>query len=65
MATFISLPRELRDQIYRQVLVSPLPIHFSSTHGPIICDPDLLGPVAMLFAWAANRQTAEEACEII
>ena len=64
MANFTSLPREIRDLIYRQVLVSPLPIHFSNIHRPIICDPDLLGPVAMLFVWASNRQIAEGACEI-
>ena len=64
MTNFNSLPRELRDDIYRQVLVSPLPIQFSNTLGPMLCDPDLLGPVAILFAWALNPQIADEACEI-
>lgn len=63
MTNFNSLPRELRDQIYGQVLVSPLPIQFSNVLGPMVCDPDLLGPMAMLFAWASNRQIADEACE--
>lgn len=62
MANFNSLPRELRDQIYGLVLVSPLPIQFSNVLGPMVCDPDLLGPMAMLFAWASNRQIADEAC---
>lgn len=30
----------------------------------MVCDADLLGPMAMLFAWASNRQIADEACEI-
>lgn len=64
MTNFNSLPRELRDQIYGTVLVSPLPIQFCNVLGPMICDPDRLGPMAMLFAWASNRQIADEACEI-
>ena len=64
MTKFNSLPRELRDDIYRQVLVSPLPIQFDNIFGPMLCDPDLLSPAAMLFAWASNRQIADEACEI-
>ena len=64
MANFNSLPRELRDQIYEQVLISPSPIQFNNVLGPMVCDPDLLGPMAMLFAWASNRQIADEACEI-
>ena len=64
MASFNSLPRELRDIIYGLVLVSPLPIQFSNVFGPMVCDPDLIGPVAMLFAWASNRQVADEACEM-
>ena len=61
---FNSLPRELRDQIYGQVLVSPSVIQFSNVLGPIVYDPDLLGPLAMLFSWASNPQIANEACEI-
>lgn len=64
MANFNTLPRELRDQIYGQVLVSPLPLQFSNVLGLMVCDPDLLGAMAMLFAWASNRQIADEACEI-
>lgn len=64
MTNFNSLPRELRDQIYGQVLVSPSPIQFSNVLGLMVCDPDLLGPMAMLFAWASNRKIADEACEI-
>ena len=64
MTNFLSLPRELRDQIYGQLLVRPLPIQFSNVLGPIVCDPDVLGPLTMLFAWASNRQIADEACEI-
>ena len=64
MTNFNSLPRELRDHIYRQVLISPLPIQFNNNLGPMLCDPDLLSPVAMLFAWASNRQIADEACQI-
>ncbi|CAF9905903.1 MAG: hypothetical protein ALECFALPRED_001902 [Alectoria fallacina] len=64
MANFNSLPRELRDQIYGQLLVSPLPIQFSNVLGPMICDPDFLGPTAMLFEWASNGRIADEACEI-
>lgn len=64
MTNFNSLPRELRDQIYLQVLVSPLPIQYSNVLGPMVCDPDLIGPMAMLFAWASNRQVADEACEM-
>ena len=30
----------------------------------MVCDPDLIGPMAMLFVWVSNRQTADEACEI-
>lgn len=64
MTNFNFLPRELRDQIYGQVLVSPLPIQFSNVFGPMVCDPDLLGPMAMLFSWASNQQIAVEACEM-
>ena len=64
MVNFNSLPRELRDQIYRQVLVNPFPIEFSNVLGPMIYDPDLLGPMAMLFDWASDHQIAHEACEI-
>ena len=64
MTNFNSLPRELRDHIYRQVLVSPLPIQFNNILGPMLCDPDLLSPVAMLFAWASSRPIADEACQI-
>lgn len=64
MTNFNSLPRELRDHIYRQVLISPFPIRFNNVLGPMLCDPDLLSPVAMLFAWASNRQIADEACQI-
>lgn len=64
MANFNSLPRELRDMIYGLVLVSPLPIQISNVLGPMVCDPDLIGPMAMLFAWASNRQVADEACEM-
>ncbi len=64
MANFNALPREIRDQIYGQVLVSPLPLQFSNVLGPMVCDPDLLGAMAMLFSWASNRQIADEACEI-
>ena len=64
MTNFHSLPRELRDQIYRQVLVSPHPIQFSNILGPMLCDPDLIGPMAMLFWWASDRQIADEACEV-
>ena len=64
MANFNALPRELRDQIYGQVLVSPFPIQFSNVLGPMVSDPDFLGPMAMLFAWASNGQIADEACEM-
>lgn len=61
VTNFNSLPREFRDLIYEQVLVSPSPIQFTNVLGPRVCDPDLLGPMVMLFAWAKN---ADEACEI-
>lgn len=61
VTNFNSLPRELRDLIYEQVLVSLSPIQFTNILGPRVCDPDLLGPMAMLFAWAKN---ADEVCEI-
>ena len=64
MTNFSSLPREIRDQIYTQVLANPLPIQFSNVLGLMVCDPDLLGPMAMLFAWASNLQIADEACAI-
>ena len=64
MTNFSSLPRELRDQIYGLVLVSPVPIPFSNILGPSVFDPDLQGPMAMLFSWASNQQIADEACEI-
>lgn len=64
MANFNNLPRELRDQIYGQVLVSPNPIQFSNVFGPMVRNPELLGPMAILFDWASNGQIADEACEI-
>lgn len=64
MIQFESLPREIRDQIYGQVLISPVPIKFSNVLGPMVYDPDLLGPMAMLFAWASNLQIADDACEM-
>ena len=63
MANFNSLPRELRDQIYEKVLIINSPIQFSNVLGPMVYDPDLIGPMAMLFAWASNLQVADEACE--
>lgn len=64
MANLNSLPRESRDEIYRQVLVSPRPIQYSNILGAIQCDPALLGRMAMLFSWASNRQIVDETCEI-
>ena len=65
MTNFNCLPRELRDKVYSQVLVSPLPIQFNNVLDPMVCDPDLLAaPMAMLFAWASSRRIADEACEI-
>ena len=64
MTNFNSLPRELRDQVYTQVLVSTLPIQFSNVLGPVVCNPDLRAPMAMLFSWASSPQIADEACEI-
>ena len=64
MTNFNSLPRELRDQVYSQVLVSTLPIQFSNVLGPMVCDPDFIAPMAMLFAWASSQRIADEACEI-
>ena len=64
MTSFSTLPRELREQIYSLVLVSPVPIQFSNVFGPMLRDPEFPGPLRNWFDWASNGQIIDEACEI-
>lgn len=39
-ANFLSLPREIRDVIYKELVVSLQPVHYTRRTGPIVCDID-------------------------
>ena len=59
-ATFLSLPRELRDQVYQDLVISSEPIHFNRRSGPLVNDID----EALLRTWGTLDQVAREACEM-
>lgn len=56
----MSLPRELRDQIYEELLVSPELVHFNQISGPIVYDVE----DRLLSLWSSLPQNAQEACEM-
>ncbi|KAL2036760.1 hypothetical protein N7G274_010484 [Stereocaulon virgatum] len=58
--TFLSLPRELRDLVYRDHVISSQPICFNRRSGPIVNDIDN----SLLRMWDSSDQVAREACEI-
>jgi len=58
--SFMSLSRELRDQIYAKLLISPQPMHFNRISGPIVYDVE----DNLLTLWSTLPQIAEEACKM-
>lgn len=55
-STFLSLPRELRDEIYKHILASGEKRHTTLRHGTLVCKTGLLG---------ANTQTRAEFLDAI
>jgi len=60
-ANFMSLPRELRDNIYEQLVVTSQPIRFDQLFGPLAYGIQGLN---LLYGWDVLRQITQEACEI-
>ena len=57
---FLSIPREIRDLVYEQLLISSEPINFNRFSGPLVYDID----TGLLSSWKAIPQVAHEACGI-
>lgn len=60
-ANFMSLPRELRDHVYEQLVVTSQPIRFDQLFGPLAYGIQGLN---LLYGWDTLRQVTQEACEI-
>ncbi len=60
-AHFMSLPREVRDRIYEQVVVASQPIRFDPFYGPLA---QMVEGLNLLYGWDTLRQITQEACEI-
>ena len=58
--TFLSIPREIRDFVYENLLISSEPINFNRLSGPLVYDID----TALLGLWETIPQVAQEACGI-
>ena len=59
-ANFLSIPREIRDLVYENLLISSEPINFNRLSGPLVYDID----TALLGLWETIPQVAQEACGI-
>ena len=59
-ANFLSIPREIRDLVYENLLISSEPINFNSFSGPLVYDMD----TELLRSWGAIPQIAHEACTL-
>ena len=57
---FLSIPREIRDFVYENLLISSQPINFNSFSGPLVYDID----TGLLGSWGAIPQIAHEACTL-
>ena len=57
---FLSIPREIRDLVYENLLISSEPINFNRFSGPLVYDID----TGLLRSWAVIPQVAHEACGI-
>ena len=57
---FLSIPREIRDLVYENLLISSEPINFNRLSGPLVYDID----TALLGLWETIPQVAQEACGI-
>ena len=57
---FLSIPREIRDLVYENLLISSEPINFNRFSGPLVYDID----TGLLRSWGAIPQVAHEACGI-
>jgi len=60
-AHFMSLPRELRDHVYEELVVTSQPIRFDQLFGPLAYGVEGLN---LLYGWDILRQITQEACEI-
>ena len=58
--SFMSIPREIRDLVYGNLLISSEPINFNRLSGPLVYDID----TGLLRSWATIPQVAQEACGI-
>ncbi len=57
---FFSIPREIRDLVYENLLISSEPINFNRLSGPLVYDID----TALLGSWGTIPRVAQEACGI-
>ena len=57
---FWSVPREVRDLVYENLLISLAPINFNRLSGPLVYDVD----TALLRLWESIPRVAQEACGI-
>lgn len=57
---FLSLPREIRDLIYEELVISSAPVHFNQKSGPVVHDVQH----GLLGLWDTIPQVAREVCEV-
>ena len=57
---FLSMPREIRDLVYENLLISSEPINFNRFSGPQVYDIN----TGLLGLWGTVPQVAQEACAI-
>ena len=57
---FLSMPREIRDLVYENLLISSEPINFNRLFGPQVYDIS----TGLLALWGTVSQVAHEACAI-
>ena len=60
----MSLPREIRDQIYSYLVVLAHPIPFLSLLGPTIDDSEILWQIGLLSSWTSLPCPTIEACQV-
>lgn len=61
-ASFLSLPREIRDLVYHDLVISSEPIHFNQLCGPLVSDVAV--DDGLLRLWGYLAQVVQEACEM-
>ena len=60
----LSFPREIRDQVYSDLVVCAESIPFDRLLSPIIHDTETLNGVSLLSWWDSVPRLTQEACEI-